>query len=180
MNIIIFDTETTGLLKPEINMLAAQPYITEIHCKKVNENLEVLDVFDSLVKPPISIPEELQRKIGITDTMVASAPTFSELYSRLATFFLDVPICIGHNVAFDIGMLHNELARIEKVLHFPWPIRHVCTVEKSKYIEQRRINLTTLHTYATGVPFDGAHRASADVSALLSCCIWLNQNDKLF
>ena len=29
---VVFDTETTGLLKPSANSLTAQPYITEIYC----------------------------------------------------------------------------------------------------------------------------------------------------
>lgn len=179
MSIIVWDTETTGLLKPDINSLEAQPYITEIHCTKLNNELEIIDEFDSLIKPPIPIPEDLERKIGITNQMVANAPEFKDVYPRLAMFWLGTERMVAHNLAFDRTMLSNELLRIERQLHFPWPMQHICTVQKSMYLEQRRINLTKLHEYATGTAFEGAHRAIHDVHALVRCFRWLAHEGKL-
>lgn len=180
MTIIVFDTETTGLLAPEINSLKAQPYITEIHCTKLNDDLKVVNEFGSLVQPGVPIPEELERKIGITNAMVANAPTFVDVWEELAEFFEGAHTMVAHNLAFDRSMVANELMRIERVLHFPWPRHHICTVQKSMYLEQRRINLTTLHTYATGHPFEGAHRAKFDVEALVRCFKWLCLQGKIY
>lgn len=179
MSIIIFDTETTGLIKPEINSLKEQPYITEIHCTKLNDNLDIIDEFDSLLKPGIPIPKFLEDKIGITNEMVKDAKSFADIYLPLAEFFQGATRVVAHNLPFDRSMLANELMRIEKVLQFPWPIEHICTVEKSMYLEQRRINLTKLHTYATGKEFDGAHRAINDVHALVLCYKWLVEEGKI-
>lgn len=173
MSIIVWDTETTGLLVPEINKLSAQPYITEIHCTKLDEQLNVIDEFDSLVKPPVAISSFLEERIGITNKMVENAPAFSDIWSDIAEFFDGSHTMVAHNIGFDRSMIANELMRIEKVLYFPWPRKHICTVEKSMYLEQRRINLTKLHEYATGSPFEGAHRAAVDVAALVTCFRWL-------
>jgi DNA polymerase III epsilon subunit-like protein len=178
-NIIVFDTETTGLLKPEINSLKAQPEITEIHCTKLDPLLNIIDEFDMLIKPNLPIPEELERKIGITNQMVKDSPSFIDIYKQLSYFFMDCDTMVAHNIGFDRSMLANELSRIEKVLHFPWPINHICTVEKSMYIEQRRITLTKLHEHATGTPFEGAHRAAVDVAALVTCFKWLVSEGKI-
>jgi hypothetical protein len=42
------------------------------------------------------------------------------------------------------------------------------------HIEQRRLNLTKLHEYATGISeISGAHTAGGDVKALVTCYDWL-------
>jgi len=75
---------------------------------------------------------------------------------------------IAHNLSFDRSMIANELLRIDKLLQFPWPIKHTCTVEKSIHIEQRRMSLTRLHEHLLGTGFN-AHRAKDDVHALVRC-----------
>ena len=170
---VIFDTETTGLLVPEINELTAQPYITEIHAVKIDEEFNIVDEVNSLMKPPIPIPAELEGKIGISNDMVKDSPSFEDVYPRIAEVFLGATKLVGHNLAFDRSMLANELLRIDKVLQFPWPPQHICTVQESMGIEQRRLTLATLHTYATGKPHEGAHRAKSDVYATVRCYHWL-------
>jgi len=175
MHKILFDNETTGLLKPEINELSAQPYITEIHCTKIDEDFNMIGEYGTLVKPPVPIPSFLEDKIGITNEMVKDAPAFIDIWEDLADFFLGAEMMIAHNLAFDRSMVANELLRIERVLNFPWPKIHLCTVEASMPIEQRRITLTNLHTIATGKPFEGAHRAKEDVHALVRCYHYLTE-----
>lgn len=181
--IIIFDTETTGLIKPDANSLDAQPYITEIFCAKFNDDMETPIVGDSfyhsLVKPPIPLSAEISRITSITNEMVADAPSFAEIYQSLAKFFRGTREMVAHNLAFDRSMLANELLRIDKVLNFPWAYQHTCTVEKSMYLEGRRLNLTKLHEYATGqAEIPNAHRAGGDVAALVKCYQWLKKKGK--
>jgi len=164
---VLFDTETTGLIKPSASCLDDQPYITEIFCLKIDdEDMVVLDEFDSLVKVPVPLSSEITRITGLTDTALVNAPKFIDIYDELAEFFTGVDRLVAHNLAFDRSMLANDLLRIDKVLNFPWPREHVCTVEKSLRIEQRRMNLKALHTELTGAPFADAHRARNDVMAL--------------
>lgn len=170
---ILFDTETTGLLKPSANSLDEQPYIIEIACVKIDEDFQRLDQYESFIKPPIPVSEEITRITGITQHQVNSAPTFDEVWRQLADFFVGVDTLVAHNLPFDRSMLANELLRIDRVLNFPWPPEHRCTVEMSLGIEQRRLNLAALHTHATGSKHDNAHRAMGDVYALVRCYHWL-------
>jgi len=169
MTTIIFDTETTGLLKPDPVDIAEQPYITEIFCLKVDDDLNVIGELEALVKPPIKLPEKITQITGITDEMLKDERSFSELYPMLSEFFLGVDTMVAHNCAFDRGMLVNELFRINRVLKFPWPIKHICTVEKTLHIQQRRMNLTRLHEHLFGEGFKDAHRAKNDVMPLFRC-----------
>ncbi len=179
MKIALFDTETTGLLKPEITDLNKQPYITEFYACKIDEEFNLLDDIETYVKPPISIPEEVIRISKITDEMVKDAPIFPHIYSTLARFFTGVDIIVAHNLPFDIGMLHNELRRIDKVTQFPWPRYQICTVEKTMHLRGHRLNLAKLHQLALGKPFKDAHRAKQDVHALVRCFHWLTENNHI-
>ena len=169
---VIFDTETTGLIAPGPNDINVQPYITEIYCYKQlrdGDDIHFIADINTFVKPPVPISAEITKITGITDDTVASAPTFHELYGRLSSFFVGVDRIVAHNLSFDRSMLANELLRIDKVLKFPWPPTHVCTVEKSLHYEQRRLSLTRLHEHLFATGFSSAHRAKNDVMALLRC-----------
>ena len=170
---VIFDTETTGLIKPGANDISKQPYITEIYCYKQHRlaDGEVVQMmpFESMLCPAIPITAEITKITGITQQMCDSAPSFIEVWEELAEFMTGVDRIVAHNLAFDRSMLANELVRIGKVLNFPWPRQHVCTVEKSMKYEQRRLSLTRLHEYLFATDFPNAHRAKNDVLPLVRC-----------
>jgi len=169
---VLFDTETTGLIKPKANDVSAQPYITDLYMVKIErigQKIEVLGAFETLLKVPVPLSPEITRITGLTDEDLADAPEFIEIYSTLAEFMTGVDSLVAHNLAFDRSMLANELVRCDKVIKFPWPRNHICTVEKTIHIEQRRLSLTRLHEHFFGVAFEGAHRARTDVNAMLKC-----------
>lgn len=182
MGIIIFDTETTGLIKPDSNSLDEQPEIIEFFaCKYLpNTDFALMEKIHLLMKPSKTITSEITRINGLTNDALADAPSFAECFDELAEFFLGTERLVAHNIGFDVSMLANECLRIDKILRFPWPTQHICTVEKSMYLESRRLNLTKLHQYATGqLEISGAHRAGNDVSALVKCYGWLVKEGKI-
>lgn len=67
---VILDTETTGLGDAEVIEVAV-----------INGQKETL--INTFVRPTIPIPQEATAIHGITDEMVANAPTFSEIYPEL-------------------------------------------------------------------------------------------------
>lgn len=173
MQVIILDTETTGLLKPTATDIEQQPYIIDIFCLKIDyheaDGFYIIDEFESLIKPPVPISEEITKITGITDALVSDSPAFGDIASEVAEFFLGTERMVAHNLSFDRGMLVNELFRCDRVLKFPWPMDHLCTVEKTMFIEQRRMSLQNLHKHLLGFGFDNAHRAKTDVLALFNC-----------
>jgi len=172
-HIVLFDTETTGLLKPDAVELDQQPQIIEFSAVKIDENFNLIVEMNFFLDPGVPLPPEIPRITGIQQSDLKGAKTFEEMYPTIARFFTGVHRLVAHNLAFDRGMLYYELKRIERELQFPWPYDQICTVEASMGIEQRRINLSKLHTYATGKPHEGAHRAKADVYALVRCYHYL-------
>jgi len=178
--IVIYDTETTGLLAPAANDISKQPYIIEICAMKFTNDMELVDEYSSLIKPPIPISDEITKITKISNDMLKDAPSFADVYADIANLFLGASAMVAHNLGFDRSMLANELVRIDRLIQFPWPMRHICTVERSMSYEGRRLNLTKLHKLATGKEqIDGAHRAKTDVLALVKCFEFLRKEGKI-
>ncbi|MFO7538568.1 MAG: exonuclease domain-containing protein [Chloroflexota bacterium] len=96
---VVVDVETTGL-DPE------RDAIIEVAAVSL-QNGTVSDEFSSLVQPHREIPAFISQITGITDEMVADAPSMYTLRSRLKQIMAD-HVLIGHNVGFDLGFLRAE------------------------------------------------------------------------
>ena len=174
---IAFDTETTGLLKPDVTNINLQPHIIEIYLCKFNYDGKIIDEFETYLKPPIPLPEIITKITGIEERDLKNAPTFIEIYDDLSNFVLGETEIFAHNCSFDIGMVSNELKRVELENRFPWPMHHRCTVELSYPIKNRRLKLEQLFKIATGRDMTDQHRAKFDVLATVECIIWLKKNN---
>ncbi len=171
--IIGFDTETTGLIKPDVVELEKQPEIIELYMvkqiRRADGVVETLDEIDTFLTPKGVISDEITRITGITPLMVKGAPTFGEVFPRIQQFHVGAHAWVAHNCAFDTAMMANEISRIGKIVHMPFPPRKICTVQSSMAIEQRRLTLSNLYKELFGEPFEGAHRAKVDVTAMMRC-----------
>lgn len=176
MSITVFDQETTGLLKPKGTDIIQQPHVTEIYAMKVSDDGVLIKEFESLVKPPVPIPDFLEKQIGITNEMVANAPTFLEIYKKIIEVFFGSHTVVAHNLSFDEGVLIYELTRIGKQFHFPYPPIKFCTVEQSLHLKGYRLKNNELYKLATGKDLEGAHRAKIDVQATYESYKWLKRN----
>lgn len=170
---VVFDTETTGLIKPDVTEMEKQPEIIELYMMKIIHRadgvIEQIDEINTFLKPKGDVSELITKITGITPLMVKDAPTFQMMFPTIQKFHVGVEAWVAHNCAFDTAMMANEISRIGKIVHFPFPPEKICTVQKTMHIEQRRLTLTNLHKELFGVPFEGAHRAKDDVLALFRC-----------
>ena len=165
---IIFDTETTGLLDPEIQALDKQPEIIEFAAIKISDSdYEVIERIEFLVKPRIPVQPHITKITSITNKQLQDCQPFAAHIPALCEFFLGERTLIAHNLDFDRRMLEVELKRAGKALQFPWPFRHLCTVEETIHLNNHRMKLKDLHRELTGDEFEGAHRAMVDTEALL-------------
>ena len=173
---IVFDTETTGLPKPSSVPLEEQPKIIEFAAIKLdNKTLKETDRVEFLLNPEEKLDPVITKITGLKDEDLIGQPLFVEQYPLLADFFLGEREMVAHYVAFDRSLLEFDLRRIDKLMQFPWPIKHTCTVEASYPLKNFRLKLTQLHEIVTGSPHKEAHRAMADVEALATCVRWLRK-----
>jgi DNA polymerase III epsilon subunit-like protein len=172
---IVFDTETTGLPQPSVVSLDLQPQIIEYAAVKMDSKLKVIDKMTFLCKPSIQLPAIITKITGLKDEDLADKPPFSEFYDQLCEFHLGETEMLAHNVDFDRKLLMFDLSRIGKQFNFPWPSRHICTVEATMHFENKRLKLQELYEMATGKPLEQTHRAMDDVEALLEVLRWLKK-----
>lgn len=102
---VVFDTETTGLnpLEDAVVQIGA--------VRIVNGKIVVGEGFESLVKPPMSIPPRSTDVHGIDDGMVADAPDFADVCDRFHSFARDA-VLVAHNAPFDMAFLHRQAQAI--------------------------------------------------------------------
>ncbi len=97
---VIVDLETTGAAPTAGNG------ITEIGAVKVRGG-EVVGEFSSFVDPGIPLPDFITNLTGITDAMLADAPTIHSIFGSFLEFtgsHSDV-FLVAHNAPFDMGFL---------------------------------------------------------------------------
>lgn len=105
---ISFDVETTGL-NSKIDRIVEIGAVLFKNGKVENE-------FSTLVNPGISISQKASSVNHITNEMLASAPSESEVYANLIEFLGDAlqgkTVMCAHNANFDFSFLCNTLSRL--------------------------------------------------------------------
>ncbi len=98
------DLETTGAT-------ASFDRITEIGLIEVEHGALVRE-WSTLVNPEMRIPPFIEALTGISNDMVALAPTFAEVAQELKAR-LHGKLLIAHNARFDYGFLKAEFGRLD-------------------------------------------------------------------
>lgn len=95
---VSFDLETTGLSP-------LYDEIIEIGAVKVHKG-EIVDKYQTLVKPKEPINDFITELTGITNEMVANAPKINDVIPTFRNF-IGGNIIVGHNVNFDINFIYD-------------------------------------------------------------------------
>ncbi len=120
--LVFLDLETTG-------GSPLRDRVTEV-ALVVMERGQVVDEWQSLVNPGVPIPPDISAMTGITNRMVADAPSFAALADKLAARLGDA-ILVAHNARFDHGFLKAEFGRLDMSLFLPT----LCTVRLSRALD---------------------------------------------
>jgi DNA polymerase III epsilon subunit-like protein len=163
----IFDTETTGLLKPDVSDLDQQPRIIEFAISIQDRQYNIVEDHVWLINPGIEISEEITKITGITNDDLHDKPSFIEVLPEIIAVLRRLDRIIAHNCPFDHQMLINELKRIGQEFKFPYPPEWICTVQLAQeLIYGRRARLIELYKDTMGKELEQTHRALDDVHAL--------------
>jgi len=165
MKTLVFDTETTGLIKNKLQPLERQPQIIEFFGLSMVDGEEESSI-NQLFNPGIKLEEIITKITGIKDEDLESAPKFKDHAVQIKEFIESHDEIVAHNLSFDRSIVDFEMARCK--LKIQWP-KLICTVEATHYMLGHRLNLSKLHELLFGEPFEGAHRAEVDVRALARC-----------
>jgi DNA polymerase III epsilon subunit family exonuclease len=123
----------------------------------------IVDEFESLANPELSLPPFISALTGINEEMLASAPQFSEIAEQWLSFAGDA-VLAAHNSIFDVTLLNQEIARV-----FPgYRMRNseICTVQLAKRVlpnlEKHHLDALAEHF---GFQVRERHRAAGDARA---------------
>ncbi len=152
---VVFDLETTGATP-------AGSEITEIGAVKVRGGV-CLGTFQTLVNPGLAIPPMITMLTGITDALVAPAPTIANVLPTFLEFVGDA-VLVGHNISFDIGFTDAALVRTGRERLGNLRVDTLALARRLVLDEVPNLKLATLarHLRAAHTP---SHRALDDALA---------------
>lgn len=146
------DTETTGL------SAAGGGRICEVAIS-LSRNGQKIEEFSTLLNPGMPMHPDVIAIHGITNEMVASAPSFADIVPKLLAI-LEGCVLVAHNAEFDLGFLRCEMEHCG--LRMPdYPVLDTLKLARKNGRFQR--NNLGMIAAALGIDAAGAHRAMADV-----------------
>ena len=160
----VIDIETTGKSNSDIIELAAV---------RVRNN-SIVDEFETLVKPSVTIPDNIINLTGITNELVEKAPAFNEILNDFINF-IGNDILIGHNINnFDMRIISRKALEACGIAINNETVDTLTLSRKLLPIKQH--GLDDLCKYYN-VPNDNAHRAMSDVIATHQCYQHMKNGD---
>ncbi|MFC5521928.1 PolC-type DNA polymerase III [Polaromonas jejuensis] len=150
--IAVIDFETTGL-SPAMGDRATEVAIVLV------EGDQVVDRFQSLMNAGVRISAFIEAYTGISNAMIAAAPSAQAVMAEASRFVGDAPM-VAHNASFDRRFWAAELQRVGHEAKQPF----ACTMLLSRRLYPQAPNhkLGSLASFHR-LPSSGrAHRALAD------------------
>ncbi len=165
---VVFDLETTGLSP------WAGDEIIEIGAMKVfGDEVDEVNTFHSLVNPRRLISEEATRINGISNEMVADAPTFDEVFPKFLDF-VGGAYLVAQNAKFDMSFLMKYM--VQNKISRPFEVYDTMHFSRRCFPEESRHNLDVI-CKRLGLEMakgDDRHRSIGDVrltaKAFISMC----------
>jgi DNA polymerase III epsilon subunit-like protein len=145
------DLEATGL-DPRREAIVAAAAVEFVHGQPGRS-------YVTLVDPRRSIPPEATAVHGITDAMVAGAPSPEATWRELRAMLGD-RVLVGHGVAFDLALL----GRVARAAALPPPVNVALdtrALAAAIYPGQADLSLETIAA-RVGVQVEGRHTAEGD------------------
>ncbi|CAB4542335.1 unannotated protein [freshwater metagenome] len=157
---VILDLETSGAAP------STGAAITEIGAVKVCGG-QIIGEFQTFVNPQHGLPDFITSLTGITDEMLADAPTINSVLPDFLEFLGShkETVLVAHNAPFDLGFLKAAALQHQ----YPWPQYPVIdTVRIARNVLDRdevpNCKLSTLATFF-GAETSPNHRALDDARA---------------
>lgn len=160
---VVIDTETNGIKIQggRILELSAIRY----------EDFQPVAAWTSLVNPQKAIPADATAVNGITDDMVASAPTLAQISASFIDFIGTSPL-VGYNLPFDLKFLYSRGIDLTAQKRKYYDVLEVArrAFKKDEVFSYKLVDISE----ACGIFPDNAHRSLADcftTAQVFQCCI---------
>lgn len=182
--IVVFDTETTGLVVPNAS-ITEQPYIASISwytiwynsaSKKIVDYDETFADMQTLYCNDVIMNAAASKINGLTTEFLRQSE--HSTLDVLKAFYedtKDADVFVAHNNAYDIQLISFACIRNKYIAPYSKILKstNICTSAHSRNYSfndtTRYMNLRKLYKHLHGHNFDNAHTSDADVKALVKC-----------
>ena len=115
MKILVFDTETTGLIPKNPKNLADWPHIVQLSCLFINlDKLDEMYVDNYIIKTSVQIPKETSDIHGITNEISKEKGiNIRDALLRFVYFLEEADVIVAHNLSFDRKIIEKEFERMD-------------------------------------------------------------------
>lgn len=160
MNILIVDTETTGLSPEKCNTIELAAILYNV------EHKQMLQCFSTLLPCEINPVEHINGIPAALTQQLYSPSGFIQMFESLSSFSDAI---IAHNASFDKGFIDKLMMWSIPQSNFynktPW----ICTVKDFTWpTRPAKLKLQNV-CESFGIPYVGAHRALTDCQLLAQC-----------
>ncbi len=150
---VVFDIETTGF-SPDKNR------IIEIGAVKL-ENGKITDRFSTFVNPSVPIPYDIEKLTGISDEMVAGAPSIESVMPEFIEFSAGA-VMVAHNAEFDMSFMKKNADPLG--LSLERTVIDTVSLARILLPNMKRYRLDSI-AKALHIPLDNHHRAVDDAES---------------
>lgn len=152
--IVFFDLETTGLDLSSDRAVSIATLKIDMDGKTEEKKI--------LINPEMDIPKEASDIHGITNEMVADAPTFKQISKSLFSYFENCDIAGFNSDYYDVPLLMKEFSRCG--IEFPtWELNLIDVLKFERMLNSNK--LSEVYLRYTGKELEGAHDALNDIRA---------------
>ncbi len=161
----VVDVETTGNHRGGDRIIEIAIIITD--------GEKIIKEYQTLVNPQKSINPYVERLTGIYESMVKTAPTFSEVAEEVF-HFLEGHVFVAHNVSFDYTLVEGELNRAG----YAFNASQIDTIAYARRVFQGLQSYSLGNVCdSLGLPHLDRHRAYGDTLATTHLLHLLLKND---
>ncbi|MFK7161397.1 3'-5' exonuclease [Marinospirillum sp. MEB164] len=155
LNLLVFDTETTGL-----DLRGQDRVISLGACRILNGRLLAQESFDQKINPERPIPASSTQIHGLTDADVAQSPPMAVVLPRFMDYIGDA-VLVAHNAAFDLLALETAATALH--LQIQRPVLDTLLLSRALDPDQEQHSLDALaERYGLRFPPGTRHTALGD------------------
>lgn len=116
-----------------------QARATEIGICLIDRNLEIVEEFETLIKPPVEPLRASLATARLSNSDLVDAPSFKDVWPSIHPF-MDGNAIVAHNKSYEITVLQNEFSDLR--IKCEWTLS--CTRELSRRLLSHRISSESL------------------------------------